>query len=79
MDDGGGRRVVDTMEGQDTHTGKHSVIASWVRHNFLWAYEGQLTMVGLSGGQDWLGGKRRRRSGASVFLLGFSDRASGGE
>ena len=35
MDDGGGRRVVDTMEGQDTHTGKHSVIASWVRHNFL--------------------------------------------
>ena len=35
-------------------------------------------MVGLSGGQDWLGGKRRR-SGASVFELGFSDRASGGE
>ena len=71
--------LVDPVEGQDTHQEppSHTLLGF---SSSLPPWKGRRpTMVGLSGGQDWLGGKRRRRSGASVLELGFSDRASGGE
>ena len=35
MDDGGGRRVVDTIEGQDTHREPPSLSASWGSSQFF--------------------------------------------
>ena len=71
MDDGGGRRAVDTIEGQDTHREPPSLRLLGVVTIFLGALQGQLTMVGLSGGQDWLGGKSRRSHRESWNLIKF--------